>query len=83
MPESRLRLIVMSTLPGFGETEAERVVEEPVEIEFGEVIREILVEGLVKVVRVVDVVTLVEVSVHNVTVVVVIVVDVLLKLVVV
>ena len=75
-------LMVTMTFPGFGEMEPDIVTEEPRETELEEV-KEMLVDGRVKVVRVVEVVVLVDVWVHAVMVVVVTVVDVLVKLVVV
>jgi len=61
VPESRLKLIVTRTAPGFGEIEPDKVTEEPRAIEFGDADKVMLVDGLVNVVRVVDVVVLVDV----------------------
>jgi len=59
VPESRLKLIVTRTAPGFGEIEPDKVREEPMVTEFGVKVREVTVEGLVKVVSVVGVLVLV------------------------
>jgi hypothetical protein len=82
-PESRLKLIVTTMAPGFGEINPDNVTEDPTVTELGDAVKVILVGGLVNVVKVVDVEVLVDVWVHAVTVVVVTVVDVLVELVVV
>jgi hypothetical protein len=61
VPESRLKLIVTATAPGFGEIDPDKVTEDPTATEFGDADRVMLVDGLVNVVRVVDVVVLVDV----------------------
>jgi hypothetical protein len=60
-PESRLRLIVTATAPGFGVIEPDNATEEPRDSELGFREREMEVDGRVNVVKVVDVLTLVEV----------------------
>ena len=61
VPESRLKLIVTSTAPGFGEIEPDKVTEDPTAIELDEVESVMLVDGRVNVVKVVDVVAVVDV----------------------
>jgi hypothetical protein len=75
-PESLLMLMVTCTAPGFWTIEPDSAISEPRPIKLGVKRREIVVAGLVKVVRVVDVLVLVKVWVQTVTVVVVIVVEV-------
>ena len=61
LPESRLRLIVTTTASGFGEIMPDSVTEDPTATELGDGDNVMLVDGLVNVVRVVDVVVLVDV----------------------
>jgi hypothetical protein len=61
VPESRLRLIVTITAPGFEEIAPDKVTEDSRVIEFGDADKVILVDGLMNVVRVIDVVVLVDV----------------------
>ena len=75
-PESRLKLMVTGTAPGFGDIDPDSVTEEPTAIELGDAAKVMPVGGLVKVVKVVDVLVLVDVCVQTVTVVVVVVIDV-------
>lgn len=57
-PESALKLMVTITAPGFGEMEPDNVTEEPTVMGLEDVDNVILVDGLVNVVRVVEVVVL-------------------------
>jgi hypothetical protein len=74
-PESLLRLNVTCTMPGFGLIKPDNTTGDPRLIELGFEAIEIVVGGLVKVVRVTEVEVVVAVVVHTVTVVVVKVVD--------
>ena len=60
-PESRLKLIVTTMAPGFGEIDPDNVTEDPTATELGDAVKVILVGGLVNVVKVVDVEVLVDV----------------------
>jgi len=80
-PESLLKLNVTCTAPGFGLIEPDKTTGDPKLIELGIEAIEIVVCGLVKVVRVMEVEVVLAVVVHAVTVVVVKVVDVCVEVV--
>jgi len=72
-PESKLKLRVTGTDPGFGEIVPANVTPEPRATEARDDVKVMLVDGLLKVVSAVDVAVLVDVRVQSVVVVVVVV----------